>query len=166
MQVEKNEIIKTRGTEHKRATDLSPEERRTVHKRKKRTNRLLLYIVILCVLLLLLVSLLLVLSNGTSVAENISYHASFLTENSDLLGKWDMDGVTAYEFLNKKSGKLILPSSDYEFTYQTKGDLLIIDFANESAKDASYQFSVQKDTLTLVGGTETTQNTYTLTRIG
>lgn len=76
-----------------------------------------------------------------------------------LAGKWDFDGTTAYEFDSKGSGAMLLTLADYDFTYEIKDNQLYIDFVNESAHDATYEFSVKGDTLILIGGT------YELTKV-
>ena len=47
------------------------------------------------------------------------------------------------------------PSASYDFKYEINGNQLYIDFINESAHDSTYSFTVQNNTLTLVGGNDT-----------
>lgn len=54
---------------------------------------------------------------------------------------------------------MLLTLADYDFTYEIKDNQLYIDFVNESAHDATYEFSVKGDTLILIGGT------YELTKV-
>ena len=82
-----------------------------------------------------------------------------------LAGKWDFDGTTAYEFDGKGSGAMLLILADYDFTYEIKDNQLYIDFVNESAHDATYEFSVKGDTLILIGGEGTIGGTYELTKV-
>ncbi len=184
--------VKERDAGHKRAVDMHAEERRYPQKKGKRKNQHVSLIVVLAVILLLLVALVFILSGFNSQSPNNRNNESLGTDTlpaqseqipaaednhaeitaSDevvkeahpLLGIWDMDGVTAYEFVDEQTGKLLLPSSEYEFCYKTDGDVLTIDFVDEKARDAVYQFSVQGDTMALTGGTATTQDSYTLTR--
>lgn len=72
-----------------------------------------------------------------------------------LAGKWDFDGTTAYEFDGKGVGTMVLPSVSYDFKYEINGNELYIDFINESVHDSTYSFTVQTNTLTLVGGNDT-----------
>ena len=72
-----------------------------------------------------------------------------------LAGKWDFDGTTAYEFDGKGVGTMVLPSVSYDFKYEINGNELYIDFINESVHDSTYSFTVQNNTLTLVGGNDT-----------
>ena len=48
--------------------------------------------------------------------------------------------------------------------YKIKKDQISIDYENESVRDGTYTFSVDKDKLTLIGGEGTVGGTYTLTR--
>ena len=81
-----------------------------------------------------------------------------------LIGRWNMDAVTSYEFSRNGKGALILPSAQYDFTYTIDDDVLYIDFAYDGAKDAQYAFVVDGDVLTLDGGNSTTRGIYVLTK--
>ena len=81
-----------------------------------------------------------------------------------IIGRWNMDEVTSYEFSWNGKGALILPSAQYGFTYTIDANVLNIDFDYDGAKDAQYIFTVDGDVLTLDGGNSTTQGTYVLTR--
>lgn len=83
---------------------------------------------------------------------------------SPLEGKWNMDEVTSYEFYRNGKGAMVLPSTEYEFTYTVKDHTLYIDFLYDGAKDAQYIFAIDGNTLTLDGGNVTTQGTYALTK--
>ena len=72
-----------------------------------------------------------------------------------LAGKWDFDGTTAYEFDGNGAGTMVLPSVSYDFKYEINGNELYIDFINESVHDSTYSFTMQTNTLTLVGGNDT-----------
>ena len=82
-----------------------------------------------------------------------------------LAGTWDLDSNTTYEFDGKGSGEMLLTLADYDFTYEIKDNQLYIDFVNESAHDATYEFSVKGDTLILIGGEGTIGGTYELTKV-
>ena len=82
-----------------------------------------------------------------------------------LAGTWDLDSNTTYEFDGKGSGAMLLTLADYDFTYEIKDNQLYIDFVNESAHDATYEFSVKGDTLILIGGEGTIGGTYELTKV-
>lgn len=60
---------------------------------------------------------------------------------------------------------MLLTLADYDFTYEIKDNQLYIDFVNESAHDATYEFSVKGDTLILIGGEGTIGGTYELTKV-
>ena len=74
-----------------------------------------------------------------------------------LKGKWDLDGTTAYEFGGDGNGALILPNVTYEFSYDIKKDQISIDYENESVRDGTYTFTVEDNTLTLIGGEGTAE---------
>ena len=131
-------------TEYKRQAQsskgryLSP-TRKTAIKRRKRQRA-----VIVSLLALLFVVLIIVL-----ICKGCSGRTDALA------GKWDFDGTTAYEFDGKGVGTMVLPSVSYDFKYEINGNELYIDFINESVHDSTYSFTVQTNTLTLVGGNDT-----------
>ena len=85
--------------------------------------------------------------------------------NSDelLIGTWNYDDVTRYTFDGEGSGALLLPLGNYEFTYVVAEGSLSLDFADESAMDRSYMYSVSDGELILTGSDGMV---YRLVRIG
>ena len=83
-----------------------------------------------------------------------------------IVGRWDIDGTTVYEFGKDGKGALVLMTMEYEFTYTIEDDLVRINFVDEGALDADYIFQVQKDTLFLTGGPGDAKSEYVLDRIG
>ena len=81
-----------------------------------------------------------------------------------LASTWDFDGTTTYEFDGNGTGAMVLPSISYDFTYTIDGNKLVIDYLNESVHDSTYEFTVDGDILTMVGGEGTVSGTYKLTR--
>lgn len=81
-----------------------------------------------------------------------------------LAGTWDFDGTTTYSFDGEGSGAMVLPSISYDFTYTIDGNKLVIDYINESVHDSPYEFAVDGDILTMVGGEGKVGGTYKLTR--
>ena len=82
-----------------------------------------------------------------------------------LAGTWDFDGTTTYEFDGNETGAMELPSISYDFTYTIDGNKLMIDYANESVRDSEYEFTVDGNTLTLIGGEGTVGRTYELSGV-
>lgn len=81
-----------------------------------------------------------------------------------LAGTWDFDGTTTYVFDGNGTGVMALPSISYDFTYTIDGNKLVIDYINESVHDSPYEFAVDGDILTMVGGEGKVGGTYKLTR--
>ena len=81
-----------------------------------------------------------------------------------LAGTWDFDGTMTYVFDGNGTGAMVLPSISYDFTYTIDGNKLVIDYINESVHDSPYEFAVDGDILTMVGGEGTVGGTYKLTR--
>ena len=72
-------------------------------------------------------------------------------KSKTIIGTWTTDGVTTYQFNKNNTGKLIVPLSEYEFTYKIEDDSLSIDFKNEKSIDSKYKFHFEKDNLILEG---------------
>ena len=83
-----------------------------------------------------------------------------------VVGRWDVDGTTAYRFEQDGTGALMLPTTEYKFNYTIEGNVLRIDFVDEAALDANYTFVVQKTTLFLTGGPGDAKTDYALRKIG
>ena len=81
-----------------------------------------------------------------------------------VLGTWVYDQYTKYEFDGYGKGCMCLENLHYEYAYEIDGNTLSMDFENEAVHDCSYTFSVNDNTLTIVGGEGTTGGTYTLTK--
>ena len=81
-----------------------------------------------------------------------------------LAGTWEFDGTTTYSFDGSGSGAMELPSISYDFTYTIDGNKLMIDYANKSVRYSEYEFTVDGNTLTLIGGEGTVGGTYELKR--
>ena len=133
-----NQTAYKRQPQSSKGRYLSP-TRKTAIKRRKRQRA-----VIVSLLALLFVVLIIVL-----ICKGCSGRTDALA------GKWDFDGTTAYEFDGKGVGTMVLPSVSYDFKYEINGNELYIDFINESVHDSTYSFTVQNNTLTLVGGNDT-----------
>lgn len=141
-------------TEYKRQAQkskgryLSP-TRKTAIKRRKRQRT-----VIVSLLALLFVVLIIVL-----ICKGCSGRTDALA------GTWDFDGTTTYEFDGNGTGAMVLPSISYDFTYTIDGNKLVIDYSNESVHDSTYEFTVDGDILTMVGGEGTVGGTYELKKV-
>lgn len=79
-------------------------------------------------------------------------------------GIWVYDKYTQYEFDGKRNGCMYLEELHYDYSYKLKGNQLSMDFADEAVHDCSYEFNIQDDVLTLIGGEGTVGGTYKLYR--
>lgn len=125
------------------APKLSDEERKARTARRKRRKAQKRMISVIAIV-------------GALVAA-VALVAVFLGGKNPLVGKWNVDSVTAYRFDENGTGALILPSSEYAFRYTVKDDILFIDFENENVKDSEYIFERSDDVLILNGGNNTTK---------
>ena len=133
-----NQTAYKRQPQSSKGRYLSPKRKAAIKRRKRQR------IAIVLILALFFVVLIIVL-----ICKDCSGRTDALA------GKWDFDGTTAYEFDGKGVGTMVLPSVSYDFKYEINGNELYIDFINESVHDSTYSFTVQTNTLTLVGGNDT-----------
>lgn len=130
---------------------LSESERMAQRNKKKQKQRRMLFGGAAAVLIVIVVVIVLIVK-GCSGRTDV------------LAGTWDFDGTTTYSFDGEGSGAMVLPSISYDFTYTIDGNKLVIDYINESVHDSPYEFAVDGDILTMVGGEGTVSGTYKLTR--
>ena len=130
---------------------LSESERMAQRNKKKQKQRRMLFGGAAAVLIVIVVVIVLIVK-GCSGRTDV------------LAGTWDFDGTTTYSFDGEGSGAMVLPSISYDFTYTIDGNKLVIDFINESVHDSPYEFAVDVDILTMVGGEGKVGGTYKLTR--
>lgn len=130
---------------------LSESERMAQRNKKKQKQRRMLFGGAAAVLIVIVVVIVLIVK-GCSGKTDV------------LAGTWDFDGTTTYSFDGEGSGAMVLPSISYDFTYTIDGNKLVIDYINESVHDSPYEFAVDGDILTMVGGEGKVGGTYKLTR--
>lgn len=85
---------------------------------------------------------------------------SIKASNDSLIGSWITEGGTIYEFNENNKGTMIVPLSEYKFTYKIDGNKLSIDYESEKAKDADYEYSIKNHKLILKGK----RGTFTFTK--
>lgn len=141
---------------HEQARPAGPsggEDYRRAAARKRRKQKKQRRGVLLAAVLAVLILLIVLLARGCSGGDWLK-------------GTWDYDGNTVYQFDGKGRGALRLPLSSYDFSYEVKDNQLHIDFSDEAVHDGSYTFTVNGDTLTLIGGEGTIGGSYELHRQG
>lgn len=85
-----------------------------------------------------------------------------------LQGVWRYNQHTEYEFDGKGNGCMCVEGTNhYVFTYIIDGDTLKIDYALEYVTDCEYDFALENNVLTLIGGKGTANpgQEYTLVRV-
>lgn len=81
-----------------------------------------------------------------------------------IIGVWQYNEYTKYEFNEDGTGCLCADDVYYEYTYKLSGDKVSIDFEKDIVRDCDYTYSVENNTLTLIGGDGTDAGTYKLQR--
>ena len=82
------------------------------------------------------------------------------SNKDSLIGSWVTQGGTVYEFKEDNKGTMIVPLSEYKFTYKINDNKLSIDYEDEKANDADYEYSIKNNKLILTGK----KGTFTFTR--
>lgn len=79
-------------------------------------------------------------------------------------GIWKYDEYTKYEFDGNGNGNgcMYLEDLHYEYTYTVSNNELRLDFVDDSVRDRTYTFSIDRNTLTITGGEGTVGGTYKL----
>ncbi|MBR3963788.1 MAG: hypothetical protein IKJ80_00080 [Clostridia bacterium] len=130
-------------------------DRRKTRKRRARQRSIVIVSAIVLALLILVIVL-------------ISKSCSNSKKNTKLLGVWQYDQYTEYEFKDSNNGCMCLDNNThYEFTYSIKENVLYIDFTLDYVTDCQYTYTLEGDKLTLVGGEGTAEvgKAYELTKI-
>lgn len=149
-----NGPIQRQSASRTRTTYVSPKRKRA-KKRKVRQRRMaVISVTVLAVLILIIVLI------GKGCAGG-NY------DNVALSGVWKYDQYTEYVFDGEGKGCMCLDGNNYfAFIYKAKNGTLHLDFALDYVTDCQYTYSVEGDTLTLVGGEGTAElgKVYELTR--
>ena len=130
-------------------------DRRKVKKRKARQRSILIMSAVMLALLILAIVL---ICKGCSNSE----------KNTELLGVWQYDQYTEYEFHDSNTGCMCLDgNTHYEFSYSIKDNILYIDFTLDYVTDCQYTYTLDGNKLTLVGGEGTAEvgKVYSLIKI-
>lgn len=110
--------------------------RRRAARKKARRRRRIRYCLFAAALIVIVLGILLCCKSCSS-------------EKRSIVGAWDYDSVTIYRFDRNGKGALVLPYESYDFRYRIEEGKLHIDFESEKATDASYDYIVDNDSLTL-----------------
>lgn len=89
---------------------------------------------------------------------------SVVESNKTLNGIYVYNESVKYEFDGKSKGNMYDGDSKYEYTYVIDDKKLSIDFKDEMMYDATYEFTLENDTLVLIGREGTTGGEYTLNK--
>jgi hypothetical protein len=124
-------------------------------RRRRRKQKSVHKIVIVAVLVIAIVA---------AIATGIALCVKHLAP-SKILGRWDLDGTTMYEFDKDGKGALVLSYKEYEFQYEIEDGVLHIDFPEGVGIDAQYTFEVKDDLLFMTGGTGDAKKDYVLRKV-
>ena len=73
------------------------------------------------------------------------------SEPKSIYGTWSLD-ETSYQFNIDRTGKLILKSGEYDFTYEKDAKEISIDFKDDKITDSVFKYSFENDKLVLERG--------------
>lgn len=130
----------------------TPTARRSRKRRRKLNRNFLIAVVVGAIILGAIL--------GISIALIVNHFSK-----PDITGRWDVDGVTAYEFEENGKGTLVLSLRQYEFDYSIDGDVLTITFPEGVGHEAKYTFDVNGNYMYWTGGPGDARTEYILTKV-
>lgn len=146
----------------KQSVERNRTSQKSVHSRKRQVARKRRQRIIACSSVLTLIFLITVIA---MICKSCSGNKDNLAV---LQGVWHYDLYTEYEFDGKGNGCMCIEETNhYEFTYTIDGDILKIDYALDYVTDCEYDFKLENNKLTLIGGkgTATPGQEYILERV-
>ena len=85
----------------------------------------------------------------------------FKKDKDTIIGKWESEMGTIYEFNEDKTGKLILTSEEYPFTYKMGETVVFVDFENPKSIDTKFEYKFEDKKLIL----KNSNGSFTFTKI-
>ena len=85
--------------------------------------------------------------------------------DSELIGVWQYNEYTKYEFFEDGKGCLCADDVHYEYEYKISNGTLKLDFVEDVVRDCDYSYSIDGKKLTLTGGEGTDGGTYELNKV-
>lgn len=82
--------------------------------------------------------------------------------NSFLKGIYVYEENVKYTFDGKGNGALIMENEENKYTYKVEDNRILINFEDEDFQDATYSYSLEDNTLKLVGEEGTAGGAYIL----
>ena len=98
-------------------------------------------IIILCIILIIIIAIFICSFKFTKKKEG----------TNKLIGEWTTDNITIYKFNKNNTGVLIVPLSEYKFSYKIEKIILSIDFEDDKYEDTKYKYSFEDSKLILKG---------------
>ena len=90
---------------------------------------------------------------------------AIVTQKESLLGIWQYDDGTRYEFNSDMTGGMYVGDYKYEYLYKVDKNVITIEFANEEVHDAEYSYELNDGKLRLIGGEGTVGGEYYLDKV-
>jgi len=107
---------------------------------KRKTKKKSPLIPIIIIVLLIIGAILIINGKRNSNYDGDSLIGTFLYE----------EGKTKYTFKEDGTGKMTSNSFKYDYKYKTEGEMLIIDFNDDTVHDATYSYELNDGILKLV----------------
>ena len=85
--------------------------------------------------------------------------------DSELMGVWQYNKYTKYEFYEDGKGCLRADDVQYKYEYKVKNGKWVIDFTEDIVRDCDYSYSMDRNKWTLIGGEGTDGGTYVLSKV-
>ncbi len=121
--------------------------RRAEQRRRQKKRQRIVFITVLAIIILIIAAIIIALVKKP---------------DSRIVGIWQYNEYTKYEFSEDGTGCLCADDVHYEYKYKLSGNKVTIDFDKDIVRDCGYTYSVENNELTLIGGKGTDGGTYKL----
>lgn len=105
------------------------------------TKKVKVFLIICIIVLVCSLFLIFTIKKDTNQNSNI---------DNKLVGIWNLDDNTKYEFKSDGSGHFTIPTGKYLFKYSVENNIISFDYEDENSVDSKYEYKVIDKTLELV----------------
>lgn len=135
--------------------------RKKIRRRQNMIQRGILASVLLAILILIIV----LIAKGCSNDRENSVAIDNTVYSDGIIGNWTINNAITYRFEQDGSGAMVLPNSQYAFSFEIIGNKIYIDFEDETFDDGIFAFRLEGDMLILSGEEDSTNDSFELNRI-
>ncbi len=123
------------------------------NKQSKKTSKIKFIIILATIIAIIIVASLIIINNNKNeFSGNVKIFNGVYKYNEDV----------SYQFKGNGKGILFDKQDKYKFKYDLNDTELFIKFEDETIEDSTYEYTLENDTLTIIGKEGTVGGTYIL----